>query len=77
MIDLTKDKSPMVSDSVARLLKVNKEELRKMTITTQTRYVCVAGGLYLESLDIMPKRVEMWDWMVACLARKKDPFLIL
>ena len=36
----------MVSDIVARLLKVNKEEMRKMTITTQTRSVCVAGGLY-------------------------------
>ena len=74
VIDLTKDdfKPPMVSDTVMRVLKVGKEEMKRMSVGNQTRYVCLLVGIFLEESDIMPRRIQMWDWMVACLMKDKE-----
>jgi hypothetical protein len=77
VIDLSKeDFAPnFLSEGTMRVLKLSKEEVKRMSVGNQTRYV-VAGDWRLEPLDNLPKRIEMWDWLVACLrkGREKGPF---
>lgn len=61
-----------LSEGVMRVLKVSKEEVKRMSVGTQTRYVVSGGDWRLEPLDFLPRRVEMWEWLVACLKRGKE-----
>lgn len=72
-IDLSKeDYTPnFLSEGTMRVLKLSKEEVKRMSVGNQTRYV-VAGDWRLEPASVLPKRIEMWEWLVACLKKGKE-----
>ena len=60
-----------------RVLRLSKDEFKRMSIGSQTRYVYLTtAGWRIEPLQKLSKRTEMWEWMVACLrkGKEKGPF---
>lgn len=75
VIDLTKEdySSPSMPDVVMEAFKISKEEFKRVSIGSQTRYIYSSGNHWkLEPLERLPKRMEMWEWMVACLRKGKE-----
>src|SRR5205814_6509077 len=77
-IDVSKDEySPhFLSEGTMRVLRVSKEEVKRMSVGNHTRYMVAGGEWTLEPLENLPKRIQMWNWLVSCLKKKeeKGPF---
>jgi hypothetical protein len=77
-IDLTSDdySRSFLSEGTMRVLKVSREEVKRMSVGNQTRYIVAGGNWPLEPLTNLSKRIEMWEWIVACLKKKgeRGPF---
>ena len=79
IIDLTKeDYMPSsMSEAMMKVLKISKEEYKRISIGSQTRYIyATSTGWKLEPVEKLAKRMEMWEWMVSCLkkGKEKGPF---
>ena len=75
MIDLTQKDyivNPL-SDTIMRALKISKEEMKRMSVgtTVGTRYIDLFS-FTIEPISNLQKRIEMWEWLVACLRKGKD-----
>lgn len=59
------------------VLKLSKEEIKRLSPGIQTKYVIAWKDWPLETADVLPKRIEFWKWMCKCLKTKdgeKGPF---
>ena len=81
LIDLTKeDYTPNFVSSVSmKLLGISGEEMKQLGVGNQARYVWTVEGFPFEPEHYLNRRIEMWNWMVACLrkGKEKGPFSYL
>ena len=61
----------LISEQMMRVLKMNNEEVRKMSVEENVVYFDVRESC-VESEETFRKRVVFWEWMVGCLKREKE-----